>query len=81
MGALPILDKHPCGCDHLTQSCRQCYGRLSPTTEAAISGRIQYLIGQGQIEEADAASERRAKLRAEYLSHGFRPAPKELSRG
>lgn len=67
-----LLDLHHCGCDHLRQSCDRCWGLLSPTTEAALQGRINFLVGHGDHDEAAAAIDRREEQRKNYTLH-FRP--------
>lgn len=67
-----IIERHNCGCEHLTQVCQRCYGLLSPTTEAAIQGRINHLVGEGRHDEATAAIDRRQEMRENYTKH-FRP--------
>jgi hypothetical protein len=67
-----ILEQHPCGCDHLKESCQKCWGLLSPTTEAALQGRINHLVGEGRHDHAAAAIDRRQEMRENYTKH-FRP--------
>lgn len=69
-----IIDRHPCGCEHLTHVCQRCYGLLSPTTEAALQGRIEYLVTHELHDEAAAAIDRRTAERERYTKL-FRPIP------
>lgn len=70
-----ILEKHACGCDHLKESCPKCWGLLSPTTEAALQGRIDYLIRHEHNQDAAAAIDRRQDLRNTYTKHFRRGYP------
>lgn len=75
-----IVERHPCGCDHLSQFCSRCLGLLSPTTEAAIAGRIEFLVTHEEHEKATDAIRRREIHRTAYTKANFRSGAKAVSR-
>lgn len=76
-----LIDRHPCGCEHLSQFCYRCLGLLSPTTEAAIAGRIDNLLTHGLREKAVEVISRRERERANYTKANFRSSAKAVVRG